>query len=91
LTNETTIMSAVRLSIQPELCGGMSVGTVKVIRLVSRHGHLSLGEAKDFVDRCVFDGETVSIPMPSAEDASLLVDALKALPVVPKIEVSIED
>ncbi len=84
-------MSSVRLSIQAQLCGPVSVGTVTVIRLVGQHAHLAVREAKEFVDRCVFDGETVSIPMPSLEDASLLVHALRLLPEVPKIETSVED
>jgi hypothetical protein len=91
LTDKTANMAAVRLSIQAQLCGSMSVGTVKVIRLVSQHAHLGLSEAMEFVDRCVFEGETVSIPMPSSEDASLLVQALRSLPEVPKIEASVED
>src|SRR5690242_10748232 len=86
--DETATMSAVRLSIQAQLCGPISVGTVKVIRLVSEHARLTLSEAAKFVDRCVFDGETVLIPMPSPEAASLLVDALRALPEVPRIEAS---
>jgi hypothetical protein len=84
-------MSSVRLSIQAQICGSVSVGTVKVIRLVSQHGHLTLSEATDLVDRCVFEGETVSIPMPSAADAALLVHALRSLPEVPRIEASVEN
>jgi hypothetical protein len=84
-------MSAVRLSIQPELCGPVSVGTVVVIRLVSQHANLSLAEAMKLVDRCVFDGETVSIPTPSSDAAAALVRALASLPEVPKVEASIED
>ena len=84
-------MPVVRLSIQAELCGAVSVGTVRVIRLVSQHAHLGLSEAMDFVDRCVFDGETVSIPIPSLEDACSLVHALSLLPAVPRIEASVED
>ena len=84
-------MSAVCLSIDPQICGSVSVGTVKVSRLLGEYGHLTLSEATDFVDRCVFDGETVSIPMPSRDDASLLVQALRSLPTVPKIEASVED
>jgi len=84
-------MSAVRLSIQTQLCGPASVGTVSVIHLVRQHARLSLPKAKEFVDRCVFEGETVSIPMPSAKDAWLLVRALRSLPDVPKIEASVED
>jgi hypothetical protein len=84
-------MSAVRLSIQPELCGPVSVGTVRVIRLVSQHAHLSISEATELVDRCVFEGETVSIPMPSSEDAASLVRVLGSLPDVPRIDASVED
>jgi hypothetical protein len=84
-------MSVVRLSIQPQICGSVSVGTVAVIRLVSRHARLPLSEAAVFVDRCVFDGETVSIPTPSSEAAVSLVRALEALPEVPKVEASILD
>ncbi len=91
LVDEVAHMSAVQLSIRAELCGPVSVGTVKVIRLISHHGHLGLSAAKNFVDRCVFDGETVSIPMPSREDASLLVQALSSLPDVPRIEATVED
>jgi hypothetical protein len=91
LVDETATMSAVRLSIKAELCGEVSVGTVRVIRLVSQHARVALSEAMGLVDRCVFDGETVLIPMPSSEDASLLVRALSALPAVPKIEASVEE
>ena len=83
-------MPAVRLSIEAELCGATSIGTVRVIRLVSQHARLGIGEATDLVDRCVFDGETISIPMPTSQEASLLVRALRALPEVPKIEASVE-
>jgi hypothetical protein len=91
LAGRDASMSSVRLSIQPELCGSVSVGTVRVIRLISEHAHLGLAEAKGFVDRCVFEGETVSIPMPSPEDAASLVRAFGSLPAVPKIDASVED
>ncbi len=84
-------MPTVRLSIQPELCGPVSVGTVRVIRLVSQHACLSIADATEIVDRCVFDGETASIPMPSPENAAELVRALRSLPAVPKIDASVED
>ena len=91
LSDEKLTMSAVRLSIEPELCGPVSIGTVAVIRLVAQHARLSLSEAARFVDRCVFEGETVSIPTPSSEEAELLVRALGALPLVPKIHASVEE
>ena len=84
-------MSAVRLSIQPRFCGPGSVGTVEVVHLVREHAHLGLAEAKRLVDRCVFDGKRVLIPMRSSEDAAALVDALRALSDDPRIEATVED
>jgi hypothetical protein len=84
-------MPAVRLSIQPEMCGSVSIGTVAVIRLVSRYANVGLAEAAEFVDRCVFDGQTVSIPIPSVEEAELLVRALRSLPAVPKVDAAVEN
>jgi hypothetical protein len=72
------------------MCGPVSIGTVAVIRLVSRHAHVGLAEAANFVDRCVFDGQTISIPISSAEEAELLVRALRSLPAIPKIEAVVE-
>lgn len=77
--------SSVRLAIDAELCGPVSVGTIKIIHLVRVHTGLSLSEAKDLVDRCVFAGETVDIPMPSHESALQLADALKSLPQRPAV------
>ncbi|GMV14391.1 MAG: hypothetical protein HS104_19680 [Polyangiaceae bacterium] len=72
-------MSCVRLSIEPDLCGPVSVGTVKVIRVVERTLELSLGEALRYVNRSVFDGETVCIPAPSPAAAAACVAELDAL------------
>lgn len=76
-------MTTVRLSIEPELCGPVSVGTVTVIKLLCDHLRVSLAEAKGYVDRCVFDGEEVELTAPSAEAAAQLVAALAKLPARP--------
>lgn len=84
-------MATVRLFIQPHLRGPVSVGTVEVIRLVREHARLGLSEAKYLVDRCVFDGEPVIIPMQTPEDAAALVDALRLIPRGATIDASVED
>ena len=84
-------MTAVRISIQPQFCGPLSIGTVQVIRLVSQHAGIALREAMVLVDRCVFEGETVSIPTPSLQEAELLIRALRSLPAVPRIDAALED
>ncbi len=78
-------MTTVRLSIEPELCGPVSVGTVAVIKLVREHLGVSLAEAMDSVNRCVFDGEEVELFAPSTETATRLVAALAELPPHPLV------
>jgi hypothetical protein len=73
-------MVEVVLSIEPDLCGPFSVGTVGVIRLLSRELDLELFEACEYVNRCVFDGETVVIPAPSEASARKVVDLLTRHP-----------
>ncbi len=73
------LMSTVHLRIEPDLCGPVSVGTVRVIHLLSDCLALSLSEALDYVDRAVFDGETVAIVAPSAEAAERFVQESRAL------------
>lgn len=72
-------MSCVRLSIEPDLCGPVSVGTLGVIRVLERTLELSLSEALRYVNRSVFDGETVRIPAPSSAAAIACVAELDAL------------
>jgi hypothetical protein len=82
-------MATVTLAIQARLCGPVSFGTVDVIKAVQAHTGLGLGDAKALVDRCVFDGETVTIPDLSDTSASALVTALRALPDAPPIDVRV--
>lgn len=81
--------STVRLAIEGEFCGPVSVGSVEIIRLVRTHAGLSLAEAKAFVDHCVFAGETIDIEMPSHESAQMLIQSLKHLPDAPTIHASV--
>ncbi len=82
-------VTTLRLSIEPELCGPVSVGTARVIKLVIEHLGVSLSEAMASVDRCVFDGEEVELVAPSAEAATRLEAALAELPAHPRVRAEI--
>ena len=60
-------MATVHLSVEPVLWGPMSFGTVELIKVVRARFGLQLGEAKAFIDRCVFEGEVVSFAVPIEE------------------------
>lgn len=72
-------VTRVELRIEPDLCGTVSVGTVSVIKLLSAKLELSLSQALDYVNRCVFSGEVVSIPAPSHGAAEEFVRASREL------------
>ncbi|MCC6903526.1 MAG: hypothetical protein IT377_31450 [Polyangiaceae bacterium] len=74
------LMVTVVLSIEPDLCGPVSVGTVRVIRTLEQSLGLCLADALAVVNRAVFDGETVHVPAPDAEAARRCVAALATLP-----------
>ena len=76
---------AMRLAIEPELCGPFSVGTVAVIRLLERHLGLPLPEAMRAVERAVWDGAEVELDAASHTAASALLQALAGLPPVPRV------
>jgi len=78
----------VKLRIEPELCGAMSIGTVRVVKLLTEHLELRLEAALNYVDRCVFSAEEVDIPAPSAEAAARFVAAVSCLPPVPNVVAS---
>ena len=67
------------LKVTPEFCGPTSVGTVGLIKLLEERFGLSLKAAKQIVDRCVFDGETVDIPIPDAVQSTGLLEAIRSL------------
>jgi hypothetical protein len=79
-----------RLAIDAELCGPISIGTVKVIRMLSRHLGVSLREANAVVDRCVFEGEAVDVAT-SRDKAEELISALRQLPENPRVRVELND
>lgn len=91
-------MPSVKLSIQPQLCGPVSFGTIDVIRAVQSCAGLSLVEAKALVDQCVFHGEfvavfhseTVTITGVTDADADGLITKLRGLPDAPPLDVSTE-
>lgn len=77
------------LKVTPVFCGEASVGTVGLIKLLRSHLDLSLPAAKGIVDRCVFEFETVDIPLPDSVDAAALVDAIRALDSPAEIDATI--
>lgn len=84
-------MISVRISIEPQLCGPVSVGTVAVIKLVRDHLGVSLAEAMSCVDRCVFDGEAVELGAPSSHAAARFVESVAALPAYPRVRAEIRE
>ena len=84
-------MAQVVLRIEGDLCGPMSVGTVAVIRALERHLGLSLAEASRFVDRCVFDGEQLTLAAATRLSAEQLLAEFARLPAAPRIQASIAD
>jgi len=89
LTSETMIR--IVLTIEGELCGPMSIGTVAVIRAIEKHLRLSLAEANQLVDRCVFEREKVTLPAPTRAAAEALLAEFGHLPAAPRIHASITD
>lgn len=73
-------MASIVLSIEADLCGPVSVGTVSVIQLLRAELGLGLAEACEYVNRCVFDGETVEIPAPSRGAAERALELLARHP-----------
>jgi hypothetical protein len=62
-----------RLAVESRFCGPVSVGTVSLIRLIMDRCGYGLVRSKDYVDRAVFGGETVDIPLPSDVDGEKLL------------------
>jgi len=79
----------IALSIEPELCGPMSIGTVAVIRAIENCLGLPLAEANAVVDRCVFEGEEAELAAPSRAAAEALLAEFARLPAAPRIRASI--
>lgn len=84
-------MSILELSIEAELCGPISIGTVAVVRALMEHSGLPLDAAVALVDRCTFAGEQVAVPLPSEGAARSLLSTLQSLPAAPRIRASIKN
>ncbi len=82
-------MARIILTIEGDLCGPMSIGTVAVIRALAKHLGLSLAEANRVVDRCVFDGEQLSLAAPSRLSAEALLAEFARLPAAARIHAAI--
>jgi hypothetical protein len=83
-------VATVYLRVEPVFCGPASVGTVELIKLVRERLGLSLAEAKAYVDRCVFDGETVEIAFPTAGAAAEFAREVNALKSPAKFQMLVE-
>jgi hypothetical protein len=84
-------MAELVLSIEGDLCGPMSIGTVAVIRALEKHLGLSLAQANELVDRCVFEGEKLTLPAPTRARAEALLAEFAKLPAAGRIHASIAD
>lgn len=79
-------MATVHLRVEPASCGPASVGTVGLVKLVRQRFGLSLAEAKGYVGRCVFGGETVA----PADAVAVFASEVTALESPAKFHVSVE-
>lgn len=68
-----------RVTIEPRFCGPVSVGTVGLIMLLKNRCGFGLAESKSYVDRAVFGGESVEIPLPSTVDGETLASDIRAM------------
>jgi hypothetical protein len=84
-------MTRIVLTIEAELCGPMSIGTVAVIRAIERHLGLSLTQANECVDRCVFEGQMITLNAPTRARAEALLAEFAQLPAAGRIHASITD
>jgi len=84
-------MLRIELSIDGDCYGTLSVGTVAVIRALQKHLELSLSEATELVNRCVFEGERVSLSASTRDAAQALLAEFARLPAAPRLHASLFD
>lgn len=84
-------MTRIELTIEGDVCGPMSIGTVAVIRAIEKHLGLPLAEANELVDRCVFDGQRVWLAAPTRSAAEALLAEFARLPAARRIHASLAD
>ena len=78
-------MPILRIRIRPELRGPVSVGTITPVKVLRDELGISIGEAKAYIDRCVFGGEVVEIEVESEELARAVAQKLDATPPPAKV------
>jgi len=83
-------MHTVKLSRKARWVGPPSAGTVEIISVLQRHLDLLLVEAKEYVDRCLVEGEVVTIPVEDHAAAQRLVAALDQLRDAPPLSATVE-
>ncbi|HYQ40724.1 MAG TPA: hypothetical protein VER11_02110 [Polyangiaceae bacterium] len=84
-------MIRLMLTIEGECCGPMSIGTVAVIRALQKHLGLSLAESSECVERCVFEGEQVTLSAPTRAAAHALLAEFERLPAAARIHAHLAD
>ena len=84
-------MTRMVLMIDGDCCGPLSVGTVAVIRALAKHLELSVSDATELVNRCVFEGERVSLAAPTRIAAEALLAEFARLPAAPRLHASLSD
>lgn len=80
-----------RLSITPKFCGPVSIGTGDLIKVIRDRCGYELVRAKGYVDRAIFDGEVVEIPLPDEVDGQSVLDEIRGLETPAKISVELLD
>lgn len=84
-------MVQIALAIEGDCCGPMSIGTVGVILAIRDRLGMSLAEAQACVDRCVFDGERITLAASTREAADALLASFARLPAAPRIHATVLD
>ena len=84
-------MAVIVLTIEGELVGPMSIGTVAVIRAIEKHLSLPLSDAIELVERCVFEGKEFRLQAPTRAAAQGLLSEFSRLPAASRIHASIAD
>ena len=84
-------MTVIVLTIEGDLVGPMSIGTVAVIRALEKHLGLPLAEAIELVERCVFEGRAFRLQAPTHAAAQGLLSEFSRLPAASRIHASIAD
>jgi hypothetical protein len=83
-------MVLVTLSVEPDLCGPVSVGTVCLVKLLAEWLELPLAQSVSAVDRCVFEGDSLRVRFSSPDLARRLLRQLSELPLANRINATLD-